>query len=998
MATQYTPILQLALPVTGELNGTWGDVVNDNITSMVEQAIAGLATINTWTTNSHTLTTADGTTDEARCAMLVAATGAGGTALTAAGEIICPARTKLYVLSNTSAYTVTLKTAAGSGVAVPAGDTTFLFCDGTNVNACVTTIVNGHITGNLTVDGNTTLGNTTSDTITATARIASDLNPSADNTYDLGTSGNSWRNLYIDGTATIASLVATTADINGGTVDDATIGATTASTGRFTQVNITGQGDLRLEDTTGGEYVALQAPGTLAASYTLTMPADDGTNGQALITDGSGNLSWSSAASGDVYGPASATDNAVARFDGTTGKIIQNSAVTIGDDGATVIAANSTSDALRITQTGSGNALLVEDSNNPDATPFVVASDGRAFIGSTQSYNSSGGRYPMLQLNGYDYATGAFSSTRWSSDNQSFFIAVNKSRGATAGNHTVVQNGDALGAFEFAGSDGTNFISAAGIYSNVDGTPGTNDMPGRLVFSTTADGASSPTERMRIGSTGNVGIGLADNAISRLMVGGTYTSGSGLTEVVRVVGTSPSTTTSAYNSFVSYPSTQAASYTLTAFNHFRAVQNTIGAGSTVTNQYGFNAEGSITGATNNYGFYSNIASGTGRWNFYAAGSAPNYFAGIVSTSNYYNADDGAGNAGLFGTGFVELNRSASDAFIDFKTSAAEDFDCRIQQSNNGLGFQVGGNGSTFTAFNVQSSGNQQTYGTGEVFQAIYRNSAGATNNYVGNQTWWAKNASGSYVAQARFIVQSNTITAGAETSAVLIQATKGGTAASYIILDGDNDLVSLNTNGSTSRLIVSTAGSVNIGPNIAGAGETLRIDRNATGSTATRGVLLSQSISSDSTAQYAGVYSYPTTQAAAFTLSTLAHFLADQRAFGAGSTVTAQYGFSAASSLTGATNNYGFYSNIASGTGRFNFYAGGTADNYFAGSVGIGATANASAILDAQSTTKGVRFPNMTTTQKNAIASPAAGLVVFDTTLAKLCVYTGAAWQTITSA
>ena len=68
------------------------------------------------------------------------------------------------------------------------------------------------------------------------------------------------------------------------------------------------------------------------------------------------------------------------------------------------------------------------------------------------------------------------------------------------------------------------------------------------------------------------------------------------------------------------------------------------------------------------------------------------------------------------------------------------------------------------------------------------------------------------------------------------------------------------------------------------------------------------------------------------------------------------------------------------------------------GNVGIGTSAPSdSAILDAQSTTKGVRFPNMTTTQKNAISSPAAGLVVFDTTLAKLCVYSGSAWQTITS-
>jgi hypothetical protein len=67
------------------------------------------------------------------------------------------------------------------------------------------------------------------------------------------------------------------------------------------------------------------------------------------------------------------------------------------------------------------------------------------------------------------------------------------------------------------------------------------------------------------------------------------------------------------------------------------------------------------------------------------------------------------------------------------------------------------------------------------------------------------------------------------------------------------------------------------------------------------------------------------------------------------------------------------------------------------GNVGVGATANASAILDVQSTTKGFRLPNMTTVQKNAIATPAAGLMVFDTTLAKACVYSGAAWQTITS-
>jgi hypothetical protein len=68
------------------------------------------------------------------------------------------------------------------------------------------------------------------------------------------------------------------------------------------------------------------------------------------------------------------------------------------------------------------------------------------------------------------------------------------------------------------------------------------------------------------------------------------------------------------------------------------------------------------------------------------------------------------------------------------------------------------------------------------------------------------------------------------------------------------------------------------------------------------------------------------------------------------------------------------------------------------GSIGVNTSSpNASAILDVTSTTQGILFPRMTTAQKNAIASPAAGLVVYDTTLGKLCVRGAAAWETITS-
>lgn len=131
MATQYTSILKLALPTTGELDGTWGDVVNNNITSMVEEAIAGLSTINTWSTDAHTLTTANGTTSESRAAILVL-TDSGG-ALTGAGELICPDASKVYIVKNDTGETITIKTSAGTGVDVNDGTVKIVICDGTNV-------------------------------------------------------------------------------------------------------------------------------------------------------------------------------------------------------------------------------------------------------------------------------------------------------------------------------------------------------------------------------------------------------------------------------------------------------------------------------------------------------------------------------------------------------------------------------------------------------------------------------------------------------------------------------------------------------------------------------------------------------------------------------------------------------------------------------------------------------------------------------------------------
>ena len=105
--------------------------------------------------------------------------------------------------------------------------------NGTTVGA--TTAAAGTFT-DLTVNDNSTFGSSNTDTATFTARVASEFTPSVANTYDLGRNSHEWRNLYLTGTANIASLVATTADINGGTIDGTVIGGASAAAGTFTTV------------------------------------------------------------------------------------------------------------------------------------------------------------------------------------------------------------------------------------------------------------------------------------------------------------------------------------------------------------------------------------------------------------------------------------------------------------------------------------------------------------------------------------------------------------------------------------------------------------------------------------------------------------------------------------------------------------------------------------------------------------------------------------------
>ena len=148
---------------------------------------------------------------------------------------------------------------------------------------------------------------------------------------------------------------------------------------------------------------------------------------------------------------------------------------------------------------------------------------GKFFLGHASS-RTVGDRNHLLQIEGTALQDGGLSMVRNRNDEHSTSITLAKTRGSSTGANTIVQSGDSIGEFAFAAGDGTDVVTRAGrIHCEIDGTPGANDMPGRLILSTTADGGSSPSERLRITSGGKVNIG------------GDYTS---TTSTLRVIGDS----------------------------------------------------------------------------------------------------------------------------------------------------------------------------------------------------------------------------------------------------------------------------------------------------------------------------------------------------------------------------------------------------------------------------------------------------------------------------
>lgn len=202
-----------------------------------------------------------------------------------------------------------------------------------------------------------------------------------------------------------------------------------------------------------------------------------------------------------------------------------------GSDGVSDIDGSASTPAIRGTDANTGIFFPAADTiafAEGGAEAMRINSSAQVLVGTTTARGVAASGSAVFEIEAVNAITASLVNNN-NSSGSSALLMFGKSRGGAVGGTTVVQNGDELGEIRFAGADGTNLQSyAASIRTEVDGTPGSGDMPGRLIFSTTADGAGSSTERARITSGGEVYIaGTTDQGAYNLQCNGTGVWGAG---------------------------------------------------------------------------------------------------------------------------------------------------------------------------------------------------------------------------------------------------------------------------------------------------------------------------------------------------------------------------------------------------------------------------------------------------------------------------------------
>jgi hypothetical protein len=342
----------------------------------------------------------------------------------------------------------------------------------------------------LTVNDNTTLGSSNSDTVVFNARVASSIDPATDNQYDLGRTGHEWRDLHIDGTANIDSLVADTADINGGTIDGTAIGATTPSTVAATTITAQNASFQIVAQTSGSTRMTLDHNGTNGRVGTLD--AQDVYIVRANVPVA---VFGSTGLNSTAIGATAASTGAFTTL-GATGDIISSS--------TGIIYANSTNNIplrLESQTTGySAGGTLVVGSTAYDT--FIRAPSGIAF-------SANAGSAMQMRLSSTGLAvTGALSAT-------GEIASFGSSGGVNNRLKASYNSGSGVAVFGPDSNGGTTSlnigVSNAGTYNTV------------LGISTTGlavTGALSSTGALAIGNTVATAVSVASTHKVTIVIGG----------------------------------------------------------------------------------------------------------------------------------------------------------------------------------------------------------------------------------------------------------------------------------------------------------------------------------------------------------------------------------------------------------------------------------------------------------------------------------------------
>ena len=453
-------------------------------------------------------------------------------------------------------------------------------------------------------------------------------------------------------TLAVAGTLSLTGSLNGGgTINNVAIGATTAAAGAFTTVTAT-----------TGNITTVNAPtvvGGSAVSSTLTLKSTSGVGTSDSIALKVGNNGATTAmtanTSGNIeFGAGTAALPAITTTGDTNTGIFFPAADTIAfvEGGA---------EAMRINS--SGNALIGTSntpSNKDTTTPKLVVS-GSGIAASMQvvrhtSVGSSGG-----------------------------ILELTSTRGTDANSYTILQADDGIGALIFAGADGNEFVAAASVLAQVDGTPGDNDMPGRLVFSTTADGGSGPTERLRIASAGQIGIGGANYGTS----GQVLTSGG-----AAAAPSWASVTSGAYSLISTATASASASIVFTGLSSYVALRllayNVLASNT--------NADSFLQLSSDNGSTYITTSTYTNQSNWASSATATGYLSG---TDNQFEMTNGSASGSSFE--FIITN---------FNIAKPTGIMTRANSSNgkkNHMGFQTGN--TAMNAFKIFLNTGTITTGT-----------------------------------------------------------------------------------------------------------------------------------------------------------------------------------------------------------------------------------------------------------------------------------------------